>query len=545
MELWLGAWLLGCSGVALAAVPRSVATIQQGRLAGTLHDGVRVFRGVPYAAPPVGPLRWQPPAPPAHWGGTRDAAAFGPSCMQPDLPSTSVYDDPPPSMSEDCLTLNVWAPKAARAAPVIVWIYGGALAVGGTSEPLYDATNFARRGVVFVSMNYRLGVFGWLALPALSAESPHHVSGNYGLLDQIAALQWVRANVAAFGGDPRNVTIMGESAGALSVTYLLTSPLAHGLFQKAILESANTRAVPELRQAAHGEPSAEATGSQFAIAAGALSLGALRAMPAKALLQAAAKDHFWTQGTIDGWVLPQQVVTAFDQGRAAHVPLLAGFNSGEIRSQRALLPHPPANASDYVRRIERGYGELAAAFLRRYPATDIPESMLATVRDAVYGWATERLVRKESAAGQPAYLYYFDHCYPAAAARDLCEFHASELPFVFGHVGADAVLPRNWPRPEGAPQQALSDAMIGYWVNFARTGTPTVPGQPVWQPYSDDQAYMRFADEPCPGHHLLPGMFTLQEQLVERRRRANQQWFLNVGVAAPPISPASPAKARP
>lgn len=464
--------------------------------------------------------------------------------MQPDLSAGNVYFDPPKSMSEDCLTLNVWAPPRAKDAPVIVWIYGGALTVGGSSEPLYDATRFTRHGVVFVSMNYRLGVFGWLALPALNAESPHGVSGNYGLLDQIAALRWVRDNIAAFGGDPHNVTIMGESAGALSVSYLLTSPLARGLFQKAILESANTRAVPELRRAAYGEPSADAIGNKFEAATGATSLSELRAIPAKALVQAESKDHFWTRATIDGWVLPHQVITAFDRGDAARVPLLAGFNSGEPRSQRALLPPAPATAADYVLRIERGYGNLAPEFLRLYPPSNIPESMLATVRDAVYGWATERMVRKESAAEEPAYLYYFDDCYPAAAARNLCAFHASELPFVFGNVGRDAVLPRNWPRPEGVRQQALSDAMLDYWVSFARSGVPEAKKRPAWQPYSDDRAYMRFSSRPMPDHHLLPGMFTMQEQLVERRRRANQQWFLNVGVAAPPLRDASPGQRK-
>ncbi len=516
-----------------------MVTIRQGKLAGSFDDGVVAFKGIPYALPPVGERRWKPPAPPAHWRGTRDASAFGPSCMQPALPAGNVYDDPAAAMSEDCLTLNVWAPRAAKHAPVIVWIYGGALTIGGSSESIYDGANFARRGVVFVSINYRLGVFGWLALPALSAESPHHASGNYGLLDQIAALHWVHDNIAAFGGDPRNVTIMGESAGALSVTYLLTSPPARGLFQKAIAESANIRAIPELRRAAYGMPSAQAIGRKFAASTGVANLAALRAMPAKALLHAASKAHFWSRGTIDGWSLTEQVVDAFDEGREAHVPLLAGFNSGEIRSQRALLPPAPANAAEYKKQIIRRYRDLAPEFLRLYPASNIPESMLATVRDAVYGWATERMVRQQSAAGVPAYLYYFDHCYPAAKARNLCAFHASELPFVFGHVGGRAKLPPNWPRPLGKRQRALSNAMIGYWVGFAKTGVPHAAGQPVWQPNSTDWAYMHFTDAPHPEHHLLPGMFAMQEKFVDRRRKAGQQWFLKVGVAAPVLPAAS------
>src|SRR5690625_624974 len=211
----LGVGLLGVAHSGTESAPAAaspIVTIPQGKLSGIISNGVRVFKGIPYAASPVGQLRWKPPAPPARWHDIRDAATFGPSCMQPNLPTDSVYYDPPASMSEDCLTLNVWTPKAAHEAPVIVWIHGGALTVGGSSKSLYDGSNFARRGVIFVSINYRLGIFGWLALPALSAESPHHASGNYGLLDQIAALKWVHNNIAAFGGNPHNVTIMGESA---------------------------------------------------------------------------------------------------------------------------------------------------------------------------------------------------------------------------------------------------------------------------------------------------------------------------------------------
>ncbi len=542
MGVLLGAGLLGasCGAVEPAAVANPpVVTISQGTLSGTLGDGVRVFKGIPYAAPPVGQRRWKPPARPARWQGIRDATAFGPSCMQPNLPADNVYYDPPAAMSEDCLTLNVWSPAAAHKAPVIVWIHGGALTIGGSGEPLYDGGNFARRGVVFVSINYRLGVFGWLALPALSAESPHDASGNYGLLDQIAALKWVRDNIAAFGGDPHNVTIMGESAGALSVTYLLASPLARGLFGKAIAESANMRAVPELRRKAYGQRSAEQIGKKFAASVGAPGLKALRAMSAEALLHAAKKGRFWSRGTIDGWSLPEQVVDAFEQGHEAKVPLLAGFNYAEIRSQRSLLPPAPPTSAAYKQQIVRRYRDLAPQFLRLYPASDIPRSMLKTVRDAVYGWATELMVRRESAAGRPAYLYFFHHCYPAASSRNLCGFHASELPFVFGHVGKDAVLPVNWPRPEGSRQKALSDAMIGYWVSFAKTGKPTSPGYPAWRPYSDDQAYMLFSDRPQLRHDLLPGMFEMRNEVVDRRRRANQQWFIKVGVAAPPLPPKS------
>jgi para-nitrobenzyl esterase len=527
-----------------SAAQRPIVTIAQGRLAGTREGPLRVFRGIPFALPPVGERRWRPPAPPGSWDNVRDATAFGPSCLQPPVPADSVYFDPPATMSEDCLTLNVWAPADATGAPVIVWIHGGSLRIGGSAEPLFDGAALARRGIVFVSINYRLGIFGWLAHPELSAESPHRVSGNYGLLDQVEALRWVRTNIAAFGGDPGNVTIMGESAGALSVAYHLVSPLARGLFHKAIAQSVNIRAFPELRRTAFGLEPAEETGRAFAARAGASDLAALRSAPAEGLLRAALAARFPAQGTIDGWALPEQIVESLDAGRQARVPLLAGFNSGELRSQRGFLPPAPPDAATYEAEIQRRSGDLAPAFLRLYPASDIDGSMLATLRDAIYGWATERIVRGQAAAGQGAFLYLFDHCDAAARVRNLCAFHASELPYVFGLVRPDAALPPNWPRPAGPDEAALSEAIIDYWVSFARTGSPNGPGRPHWRPYSDREAYMRFAGRPIPSTDLLPGMFELHETSVGARRRAGTQWFLDVGVSAPTIpSSASPISA--
>jgi para-nitrobenzyl esterase len=353
------------------------------------------------------------------------------------------------------------------------------------------------------------------------------------LLDQIQALRWVRENIASFGGNRDNVTVTGESAGALSVAYLLSSPKARGLLHKAIAESPNLRAFPMLDRPIYGMPSAEDTGIAFATHAGAEDLSALRAMDADELTQASVTGRFWAQGTIDGTVLPKQLIDTFDAGEQAKVPLLAGFNSGETRSQKLLLPPAPATANLYETEIARRYRDLAPAFLKIYPSTDVPGSMLATLRDAIYGWAAERMVRGQSEAGQPAFLYLFDHCYPAAAQRDLCAFHASELPFVFGHVGQDAWLPASWPRPDGNNDRSLSDAMISYWVGFAETGVPAQAGYPEWQEYSAGEAYMHFADEAIPGNDPVSGMFELQEEVVTRRRHVNQQWFLNVGVASP------------
>jgi para-nitrobenzyl esterase len=347
--------------VSAEATSNNPATVKtaQGTVAGTLVDGLIQFRGIPYALPPVGNRRWKAPEPPVKWPGLFDASEFGPSCVQPPLRADSIYADEPVSMSEDCLTLNIWAPEDATDSPVIVWIYGGALQRGSSASPFYDGANFARQGIVFVSINYRLGVLGWLAHPSLSAESPERVSGNYGLLDQIQALRWVRENIASFGGNRDNVTVMGESAGALSVAYLLSSPKARGLFHKAIAESPNLRAFPMLDRPIYGMRSAEDTGTTFAKHAGADDLSALRAMNADELTQASVTGRFWAQGTIDGTVLPKQLIDTFDAGEQAKVPLLAGFNSGETRSQKLLLPPAPATANLYETEIARRYRDLA------------------------------------------------------------------------------------------------------------------------------------------------------------------------------------------
>ena len=529
--LWVAAAAL--AGAAFAAGPE--ATVGGGRLSGVAADGLFIFKNIPYAAAPIGERRWKPPEAPPSWAGTRDASVFGPSCIQPKPNPESLYADEPAAMSEDCLTLNVWAPENAKDTAVVVWIHGGSLQYGGAAEPIYDGANVARRGVVFVSINYRLGALGWMAHPELTAESPDRASGNYGLLDQIAALEWVRDNIAAFGGDPDNVTIMGESAGALSVSYLLASPLARGLFHKAIAQSANIRAVPELKRSVYGLPSAEEIGEGVAETAGAQDLNGLRAMDGEALTAAAVKARFIPQGTIGGPSLPQQVVDVFDAGEQAQIPLLAGFNSGEIRSQRIFVPPAPESAAAYEAEIEKRYGDLAPAFLDIYPSTNIPESMLATVRDAIYGWASERMVRDQAAAGVPAYLYLFDHCYPSARVRDLCAFHASDVPYVFGQIDPGAALPRNWPRPEGERERALSEVMMDYWTSFAKTGVPSSANGPGWKPYAADEAFMRFSDGAHAERDPVPGMFEMQEGLVRRRRAAGEPWFLNVGVNAPVI----------
>ena len=527
------------AAVLLVSSPLRAATIGAVRTQAGLVTGVpardpsiTVYRGLPFAAAPIGTLRWRPPQPPIPWQGTRKADRFGSTCPQSGEPA---------AMSEDCLFLNIWsgAGSAAEKRPVFVWIYGGGFSGGAGSSAQFDGEGLARKGLVVVTFNYRLGALGFLATPDLSNESGHHASGNYGVLDQIAALQWVKANIAAFGGDPANVTIFGESAGALSVMDLMASPQAHGLFTKAISESAYMVANPDLHDSRYGLPSAESLGLATAKALKAKSLADLRAMDAVSLVNQAAGAGFIPLPTVDGWLLPDQLVEIFDHGAQAHVPLLVGSNAGELRSLRSLLPPIPKTSAEYESEVKNRFRDLGDAYLKLYPSDDVPGSVLAASRDGLYSWTAQRLAQKQTAVGQPAYLYFFAHAYPTEQASDLEAFHASEIPFVFGLIGSGEQLPVNWPTPPDTPaERALSKAMMDYWTSFARTGVPSSDSAPPWKPFGDGESYMEFRDGPTPSAHLLPGMYTLTEELIHRRRVAgNQYWFTNIGLATPPVPP--------
>ena len=520
---------------ACAATGRDpVVQAPAGTVQGVRKGGLHIFKNIPYALPPVGSARWKAPMPMPAWDGVRETTNFGPACIQPKSRAKSIYSVRYKGMSEDCLSLNIWAPENAKNAPVFVWIYGGSLTAGANSDPMYDGAKFAKQGIIFVSINYRLGVLGYMAHPALSQESPDQISGNYGLLDQIAALKWVKGNIASFGGNAENVTIAGESAGALSVMYLMTSPLARGLFDKAVAQSAYMVTTPHLKEKRFGMPSAEAVGTWLAGKFGSQDIDELRAMDAATMAGIAKKEGFFPFGAIDGHVLPGQLVDVFDRGEQARVPILAGFNSGEIRSLRFLLPPAPSNASDYEKEIRARYGDLADVFLKHYPTKNIGESMLATTRDAMYGWTAERLAAKQSVHDIPAYLYLFDHGYPEAQKYGLHAFHASEIPYVFG---TEKRTPKLWPKiPKQTADIKLSAAMLDYWTSFARTGRPVATDQPDWYPYGIDKAYMYFADKPYLAKHLLPGVYELHEEVMCRRRATGEiAWNWNVGVVSPPL----------
>jgi para-nitrobenzyl esterase len=529
----IGACVLAHSAASAGAASNAapVAKAPAGDVRGVREGDANVFRTIPYAMPPVGEGRWRPPAPMPRWSGVREAQKTGPACMQPPM-AAGPYNHGLQFMDEDCLTLDVTAPAKARNAPVMVWIHGGTLIWGTGHSPMYDGREFAKRGIVLVSINYRLGVFGYLAHPDLSKESADNVSGNYGLLDQAAALQWVRQNIASFGGDAKNVTLFGESAGALSVEYLLASPAARGLFDKAIVQSGYLFTMPELRDARYEEQSAEAIGAWVAAKIGAPGIVALRAMDARKLLEAVTATGYAPYGSIDGKILPRQLVDTFDRGEQAPVPLMAGFTSGEVRGLRFLLPPLPARPEVYASDIKARYGDLADAYLQLYPARDLEQTQLAATRDVVFGWAAERLVRKQAALGQPSFLYYFSHDYPSAAAAGMTAFHASEVPFVFGSF---AGIPAGWPAiPDTPAERRISGAMLDYWASFARSGRPTSTNGPAWEPFAPRRAYMSLGDIPQLSTQLLPGMYELQEQIMCRRREdGTQSWNWRAGSIAP------------
>lgn len=531
--------LCGCSTPTrhAADLTSPVVDMPAGAVRGVREGGANVFRAIPYALAPVGERRWRPPAPMPRWEGVRAAETPGVACMQPAM-AAGPYNRGQQAMDEDCLTLDITAPANARNAPVMVWIHGGTLIWGSGHSPMYGGQRFAERGVILVSINYRLGVLGYLAHPELSAESADHVSGNYGLQDQIAALQWVRANIASFGGDAHNVTIFGESAGALSVEYLLASPSARGLFDRAIVQSGYLFTMPELRDARYEEFSAEAIGAWVGATVGAPNIAALRAMSARDLVDRAAAAGYAPYGTIDGKILPRQLVDTFDRGEQAPVPLMAGFTSGEVRGLRFLLPPLPASAEAYETEIRARYGDLAETYLRLYPPRDLQQTDLAASRDVVFGWASERLVRKQAAIGQPSYLYFFDHDYPSAAAADLTAFHASEVPFVFGTFDA---TPTWWPAiPDTPEQRIISDAMLDYWTSFARGGQPHARNAPAWRRFSQDRAYMAFNTAPALQRQFMPGVYELHEEVMCRRRLSGaQSWNWRSGGTAPVLPPAA------
>jgi para-nitrobenzyl esterase len=458
----------------------ATASIDTGHLSG-IHDastGLDEFKGIPYAAPPVGPLRWKPPQSAASWTGVRKADHFGPRCMQRGLFSDMVFRSD--GMSEDCLYLNVWAPahKSNEKLPVLVYFYGGGFKGGDGSEPRYDGASLAQRGIVTVTVNYRLDVFGFLALPALAAESPRHATGNYGLLDQNAALRWVRRNIAAFGGDPDQVTIGGESAGSMSVSAQMASPLSQGLMQRAIGESGAMLGNLEPKPLAMAEHDGEA----FEQRIGVHSLQQLRAMDANALLKAVGEtDAHASRLTIDGYFLPQSTETIYQAGKQAHIPLLVGSNSQEGNDTDLLGDQKPTPAN-YRAALEQHLGAHANEALKLYPGqsdAEVKASATALAGDRFIAYSTWRWMNLHRQTGQsPVYYYYFTQPRPAkrdgSAGPDPGAVHSGEIEYALGN------LPGNHVYAWTDADYRVSSVMEGYWERFIKTGNPNGADAPNW-----------------------------------------------------------------
>ena len=494
--------------------------VEGGLISGTTADGVRIFKGIPYAAAPVGDLRWKPPQAVAAWEGVRECNAFGPDCPQAPYPQTSLYYSQPRKQSEDCLYLNVWtaAARANEKRPVMVWIHGGALTRGSGATSVYDGTAFAKKGVVLVTINYRLGPLGYLAHPELTAESPQHSSGNYGVLDQIAALRWVQKNIAAFGGDPSRVTIFGESAGSWSVNALVASPLARGLFHRAIGESGGSFG-PMVRLKEDGKDlqSAEKFGAAFARAAGADSLKALREVPVEKIIDVFNNDaegkKFRTSPNVDGWVLPDEIRNIFSKGKQNDVPVIVGSNANEMTSL-TVPAMVPKTIEQYRKRVEPQYGEMIHEFEALYPVksdADVPTAYLDSLRDVTFTLPMRTWARMTATGRSKAYLYYFTHAPPNPNSKYLGAYHAGEIAYVFNNLNRQNALLQ-----EG--DYKLADMMSSYWVNFAKTGNPNGKGLPNWKPYdSRDEAYMDFGDTVQVRNHLLKEQLDFIEQFQKRR----------------------------
>jgi para-nitrobenzyl esterase len=488
-HLVLGTLLASFAVIPLTAqigVHKPVRT-KSGAVSGVLNsDGrVSVFKGIPYAAPPVGTLRWKAPQPANSWKGVLHADHFSKNCMQKQvhefLPWTKEFmlvND----VSEDCLYLNIWTPAttAAERLPVYVYIYGGGFTSGAGDVSVYDGEHLAEKGLIVVNMNYRLGIFGFLAHSELTAESPHHSSGNYAFLDQLAALQWVKENIAAFGGDPDRVTIGGQSAGAISVGLQVVSPLTKGLFRGAITESGSGVTGFPILSLAEGEK----IGADFAKSIGAKSIADLRAIPAEKLLDTPPRFPI----VVDGWFLPDQIMNIYAAGGENDAPMIDGWNADEN-------PGKPLNAEDFRKQSEQRYGPMTEEFLKLYPADTDEQAKAAQKqstrdRDRVseYLWAQARA----KTAKTDAYLYFFTRAIPWPEHPEFGAFHSADLPYFFDNLN-------RLPRPYEQVDHEIAHEMSSYLANFAKTGNPNSDDLPGWRPFEQvSKPIMELGESPGP-----------------------------------------------
>jgi len=498
------------------AQPNKPVKIKHGLVQGTLENGLMVYKGIPFAAPPVGDLRWRAPQPLKNWEGVLQANKFAPAPMQ--------GGNPPSGKSEDCLYLNVWTPakSAKEKLPVLVWIYGGGFSFGSTSEPVYTGEALANKGVVFVSIAYRVGQLGFLAHPDLSSESPNHISGNYGLLDMIAGLEWIKKNIAAFGGDPNKVTIFGESAGGIAVSMLCASPLAKGLFTGAISQSGGsfgpTRPTTYPGENMKSLKQAEIDGVGFAKKAHASSITELRKMNADSLPSGFGLPGGWP--IVDGYVIPDDQYKLYESGKYNDIPILVGYNSDEGASfSREKKPE------EFIKGVKARYGKFADDLIKAYPvdSNSVPKTARDLARDAAFGWQTWIWARLQSQTGKSkVFYYYFDQHpdYPKDSPKyGFGSPHGQDVAYVFKHLDVS--------KPETTKTDLeISEAMATYWTNFAKFGDPNGKGVPTWPAFSDAKSEVMYFGQtphvgPVPSAESLK---VLDEYFKWRRTPEGEAW---------------------
>jgi para-nitrobenzyl esterase len=485
------------------------ADVTGGKVSGVAANGIVSFKGIPFAAPPTGDLRWKAPQPVVPWTGVKDASKFALACVQDEM--FAAIFGAPRGASEDCLYLNVWTPakSASDRLPVMVWIYGGGFVLGQTSVPMYDGTRLAEKGVVMVSVAYRVGALGFLAHPELSKESGKG-SGNFGLQDQIAGLRWVKDNIAKFGGNPNRVTIFGESAGGISVSMLAASPAAKGLFQQAISESGGSFGGP--RYANEGGVNvpplkvAEANGQKFLAKLGVTSIAAARALGPDKIMAAQGPgmgqaDSFWP--VFDGDVLPGDQYELYLAKKFNDTPVLIGTNSDE----GALFVQGKVTAAQFEQQVRASMGPNADGILAAYPHATDAEAFTSTknfFREATFAWHTWAWAKLQSEKGKgKAFVYYFDHRTPQSPGGSS---HGSEMAYVFRTLEAGAGPLFGVPSPPRPEDVKLSDLMSSYWTNFAKTGDPNGPGLPPWPVFSTADQKVLFFDDAKPGARPVPNI---------------------------------------
>lgn len=502
-----------CFGINYAQLSSTIK-VREGQLQGVQENGLTIFKGVPFAAPPVGDLRWHSPMPAAQWQGIRQATTFAPGSFQ--------GGNPPSGKSEDCLYLNIWSPakSAKEKVPVLVWIYGGGFNFGATSEATYNGEKLAKKGVILVSIAYRVGQLGFMAHPELSAENPNHISGNYGIMDMIAGLKWVKENIKAFGGDPNKVTIFGESAGGIAVSMLCASPEAKGLFQGAISQSGGSFG-PSRKTTYPGEnmkrlADAEKAGEDYMKNAGFSSIAELRKLPAEKL--PAVRGMAWP--IVDGVVIPDDQYKLYEAGKFNDVPILVGYNSDEGASFS-----PPKTPQEYIKGVETRYGKFSKALLEAYPVGEnsVPKTARDLARDAAFGWQTWSWARLQAKIGKSkAFYYYFDQHpenpvgSPNAGHRS---HHGQEVAYVFEQL--DSKNPQT-----SQSDLVISDAMGTYWTNFAKYGDPNGGNLPKWPTFNDETGkVMYFSQTPfVDSVPSLESMKVLDQYFKWRRSPEGEAW---------------------